>query len=201
MLESLPESIAVIGTGIIGLELGMALDRLGVRVTLFGRSNKIGPFTDPAVQLSVADILGSRLDFRLSTTVDQADVVPGGIRLGWNEVNSNRQTQTFEKVMVAAGRRPNIFDMNLEAAGVQLDNSTVLNWNPQTTQIGDLPLFLAGDGSGHRLLLHEASDEGRIAGSNSMAYPDVLSHVRRTHNFRESYGCRGKTTQYFRYEP
>ena len=180
MLESLPKSIAVIGTGIIGLELGMALDRLGVDVTLFGRSNKIGPFTDPAIQSSVADILGSRLDFRLSTTVDQADVVPGGITLGWNEANSNRHTKTFEKVLVAAGRRPNIVDMNLEAAGVQLRNGRVLDWNPQTTQIGDLPLFLAGDASGHRLLLHEASDEGRIAGSNSVGYPNVLSHVRRT---------------------
>lgn len=180
MLESLPKSIAVIGTGIIGLELGMALDRLGVRVTLFGRSNKIGPFTDPAVQSSVAEILGSRLDFRLSTKVDQADVVPDGITLGWSETNCNHRTQTFEKVLVAAGRRPNIFDMNLEAAGVQLGNGLVLDWNPQTTQIGDLPLFLAGDASGHRLLLHEASDEGRIAGSNSMAYPDILTHVRRT---------------------
>ena len=180
MLESLPKNIAVIGTGIIGLELGMALDRLGVDVALFGRSNKIGPFTDPAVQWSVADILGSRLDFRLSTTVDQADVVPGGIALGWNDANGNRQAQTFEKVLVAAGRRPNIFDMNLEAAGVQLGNGTVLDWNPQTTQIGGLPVFLAGDASGHRLLLHEASDEGRIAGSNGMAYPNVLSHVRRT---------------------
>lgn len=180
MLQSLPESIAVIGTGIIGLELGIALHRLGARVALFGRSNRIGPFTDPAVQSSVGDILGSRLDFRLSTTVDQADVVADGITLGWKDPSGNHQTETFEKVLVAAGRRANIFDLNLEAAGVQSNNGEILNWDSQTTQIGALPLFLAGDASDHRLLLHEASDEGRIAGSNSMLYPNVTSHVRRT---------------------
>ena len=180
MLQSLPKNMAVIGTGIIGLELGIALSRLGVRVTFFGQSNKIGPFTDPAIQSSVSEILGSRLDFRLCTKIDQADIAAGGITLGWNMTNGERQINTFEKVLVAAGRRPNLLNLNLESAGVQIHNDSVLNWNAQTTQIGNLPLFLAGDASGRRLLLHEASDEGRIAGSNSMLFPNVMAHVRRT---------------------
>ncbi len=180
MLETLPKSMAVIGTGIIGLELGMALSRLGVQMTFFGRSNRIGPFTDPAVQSSVSELLGSQLDFHLCTKIDQADVTAEGITLGWNGPNDERQINTFEKVLVAAGRRPNLLDLNLESAGAQIHNGSILNWNAQTTQIGDLPLFLAGDASGHRLLLHEASDEGRIAGSNSMLFPNVMAHVRRT---------------------
>lgn len=180
LLQSLPESIAIIGTGIIGLELGMALTRLGVRVALFSRSENIGPFTDPAVQAIVAKILGATLDLRLCTSVDQAEVVPEGVALGWNEKNGDRHRQTFEKILVAAGRRPNTSDLNLEAAGVNLDQHRLVDWNPQTTQIGNFPLFLAGDASGHRSILHEASDEGRIAGSNSMLFPNVRPHVRRT---------------------
>ena len=53
------------------------------------------------------------------------------------------------------------------------------SWDPDTTQLGDAPIFMAGDASGHRPLLHEASDEGRIAGANSMRYPDVATHQRR----------------------
>jgi dihydrolipoamide dehydrogenase len=49
-LEDLHESVAVIGTGVIGLELAQALQRLGSRVVLFGRSGRLGPLTDPAVQ-------------------------------------------------------------------------------------------------------------------------------------------------------
>src|SRR5690606_12012312 len=50
----------------------------------------------------------------------------------------------------------------------------------QTMQCGDAPVFLAGDVDGHLPLLHEAIDEGRIAGENAARYPEVARHVRRT---------------------
>jgi dihydrolipoamide dehydrogenase len=81
---------------------------------------------------------------------------------------------------VAAGRRPNLADLDLDYAGVELDERGRPDWNPRTTQIIGKPIFLAGDVSGHRSLLHEASDEGRIAGANSMLYPQVEEHERRT---------------------
>ncbi|MEN8133333.1 MAG: dihydrolipoyl dehydrogenase [Pseudomonadota bacterium] len=179
-LQSLPQSIAVIGTGIIGLEIGIALTRLGVRTAIFSASGRLGPFTDPALKTTVADILGAELDLRLSTSINQAEFSQDKIVLNWSDRETGHHTETFDKILVAAGRRPNIFDLNLEAAGVMLDDHGRLDWNPQTTQIGNLPIFVAGDASGHRPLLHEASDEGRIAGSNSMLYPNVRSHVRRT---------------------
>ncbi len=180
LLESLPRSIAVIGTGIIGLELGAALQRLGTRVALFSHSERIGPFTDPAVRASVAEILGATLDFRLSTIMGSATVAAGGIELVWRDAGGERHAETFQQILVAAGRRPNLADLNLGAAGVKTDAQGRFDWDPQTTQIGELPLFVAGDASGHRPLLHEASDEGRIAGANAMLYPRVVAHERRT---------------------
>ena len=58
-LPDLPESVAVVGVGIIGLELGQALHRLGVRVRLFGRS-RIGPSTDPEVQPVALAVIQAR---------------------------------------------------------------------------------------------------------------------------------------------
>jgi dihydrolipoamide dehydrogenase len=63
--------------------------------------------------------------------------------------------------------------MPLDARGLPL-------WDPRTTRCGDLPVFLAGDASGHLPLLHEAADEGRIAGQNAMLFPDLAARERRT---------------------
>ena len=61
-------------------------------------------------------------------------------------------------------RRPNLSGLNLEATGINLDaQGRPTQWNPHTTQLGDTPVFLAGDVAAHRPLLHEAADEGRIA--------------------------------------
>ncbi len=63
-LEDLPDSIAVIGTGIIGLELGQALTRLGVRVAFFTSAGTPGPFTDPKIKDVVQEVLSADERFR-----------------------------------------------------------------------------------------------------------------------------------------
>ena len=60
--DHLPESVAVFGTGVIGMELGQALKRLGVRVTLFGRSGNVAAFTDPDLQQIANDLFHRELD-------------------------------------------------------------------------------------------------------------------------------------------
>jgi dihydrolipoamide dehydrogenase len=178
--KTLPESLAVIGTGIIGLELGQALQRLGVRVTFFNPFNELGPFTDPVVEQAAHAILAAELDLQLQSSVQSATRVAAGVELRYVDQAGSEHTAVFEKVLVAAGRRPNIADLNLASTGLQLDERGFPVWDPRTTQAADTPIFLAGDVSGHRPLLHEASDEGEIAGANSMLYPNTAAHVRRT---------------------
>ena len=179
-LPDLPKSIAVIGTGIIGLELGQALQQLGVRVVFFSRSDSLGPFTDPEVIRTTQEILSSKLNLQQRT--EMLDAIPdiNGIRLRYRDQDGKEHEQVFAKVLVAAGRRPNLAKLDLANAGVELDERGRPDWNPRTTQLAGASIFLAGDVSGHRALLHEASDEGRIAGANSMLYPQVAEHERRT---------------------
>ena len=179
-LPDLPESIAVIGTGIIGLELGQALQKLGVRVVFFSRSDSLGPFTDPEVVRTTQDILSSKLNLQQRTEMLDAIPEDNGIRLRYRDQDGNEHQQVFAEVLVAAGRRPNLAKLDLANAGVELNERGRPDWNPRTTQLAGAPIFLAGDVSGHRALLHEASDEGRIAGANSMLYPQVEEHERRT---------------------
>lgn len=179
-LRELPKSMAVIGTGIIGLELGQALQRLGVGVVFFSPFEDLGPFTDPEVKRVTAEVLGAELDFRLGSTMAAAEPVDGGIRLCWNDAAGAKQDAVFEQVLVAAGRRANHTGLGLEHTGLDLDEREFPAWDTTTAQAGDLPIFFAGDVSGHRPLLHEASDEGRIAGANAARFPEVTAHVRRT---------------------
>jgi len=64
--DDLPESVAVFGPGVIGLELGQALSRLGVRVVVLGRGGRLGPITDPYVQRAALDAFGA--EFALEPT-------------------------------------------------------------------------------------------------------------------------------------
>jgi dihydrolipoamide dehydrogenase len=179
-LPALPASLAVIGTGVIALELGQAMQRLGVRVAFFNPFDELGPFTDPEVKRVVARELASELDLRLGVQVVDAAAVGGGIRLRWQEPGDAAREEVFEHVLVAAGRRPNLAGLGLESTGLLLDAKGRPRIDPLTTQCDDAPIFVAGDAEGHLPLLHEAADEGRIAGENAARYPEVAAGLRRT---------------------
>jgi dihydrolipoamide dehydrogenase len=179
-LPDLPESLAVIGTGVIALELGQAMRRLGVRVAFFSPFEAVGPLTDPEVVGVARHALSAELDFRLGTTMLTAAQGSGGMTLRWRDTSGTVQEERFARVLVAAGRRPNIAGLGLEATGLTLDRTGLPASDPGTAQCGDAPIFLAGDVAGHIPLLHEAADEGRIAGANAIAWPDVQHAVRRT---------------------
>lgn len=179
-LDDLPRSMAVIGAGILGIELGQALARLGVEVTFLDRAANIGPCTDPEVLSHVNRELEGELTMRLETEVTAATPVADGVALTWQRKGDGEQRGVFEKLLVAVGRPPNLKALNLEATGLPLDDEGRPPWNSRTTQCGDLPVFLAGDVDGFRPLLHEAGDEGRIAGANAASWPEVEAHERRT---------------------
>jgi dihydrolipoamide dehydrogenase len=82
--------------------------------------------------------------------------------------------------MAARARDPALEGLDLEKAGVELDSRGIPYFDPRTMQCGDSPIFLAGDAAGDRPLLHEAADEGRIAGANAATWPHVRAQVRRT---------------------
>ena len=181
--DDLPGSVAMIGTGVIALELGQALHRLGVRVTFFNPFDALGPMTDPAVIAKMKAVWGEELDLQTGTGLANTPALEanddGTVTFSWVTPEGDTRRETFEKVIAAAGRRPNVEGLALERAGVELDARGVPLFDPTTMQVGDAPIFLAGDVNNERALLHEASDEGRIAGANAALYPNTLAHQRR----------------------
>jgi dihydrolipoamide dehydrogenase len=179
-LEALPESVAVIGTGIIGLELGQALHRLGVRVGLFSHSDHIGPVSDPEVKKAVHEAFDAELDLRLNAELSVEEAAEGGFRVRWRTPEGKSGEERFERLLAAAGRRSRVAGLDLEKAGIAVDPHGIPLFDTRTMQCGDRPVFLAGDVTGERALLHEAADEGRIAGINAAHFPEVRAQTRRT---------------------
>lgn len=175
----LPDSVAVFGTGIIGLELAQALHRLGVRVSLFNPFADVGPFSDPQIKATARRILCHELDLNLEASIKAVRDLGDAAEITWNTPGGVERTERFDTVLAAAGRRPNLGGLGLENAGIELDERGRPTTEVHTAQVGDSPIFLAGDVAGHRPLLHEASDEGRIAGANAARFPDVTYHPRR----------------------
>ena len=180
-LKELPESVLVVGAGVIGLELGQALHRLGVRVTLLGLGGGVGPLTDPKLIAEAKTIFQAELD--LHTHHEDLDVqqVDGGVQVAWTAEDGLRRQDVYQYVLMGAGRQANVGGMGLENTGVPLDERGMPQHDEYTLRIGHSNLFIAGDACGHRPLLHEAAEEGRIAGANAASLARdgaVLAHRR-----------------------
>jgi dihydrolipoamide dehydrogenase len=178
-MTGLPESMAVIGTGAIALELGQALHRLGVRVSFFNPFDELGPFTDPEMKRTVREVFAAELDLHIEAEVREAVPENGGVTLRWREADGTAGEDRFAEVLVAAGRRPNLQGLDLERTGLDLDKRGMPAWDPRTAQCGDSAIFMAGDVDATLPILHEASEDGRIAGSNAARFPDVVARTRR----------------------
>lgn len=176
----LPESVAVFGGGVIGLELGQALHRLGVRVRLFGRGGGVGPISDPDVRACAARCLAEELSFDPSADVESFAERDGAVEVSFRDPSGALRTERFARLLAATGRRPNLDRIGLEHSDLALDDRGIPLFDRFTGQCGDSHIFLAGDVNDDVPLLHEAADEGRIAGDNAGRHPDLRCHPRRT---------------------
>jgi dihydrolipoamide dehydrogenase len=174
----LPASVAVFGGGIIGLELGQALHRLGVRMHLFGKDGAVGPLSDPAVRDYAAKTLAAEFPFDPDAKVGAIRRREGKVEIAFED-QAGERTERFDLLLAATGRRPNVDRLGLENTGLELDEAGVPRYDRFTGQCGDSHIFIAGDADNDAPLLHEAADEGKIAGSNAGRYPDVRAETRR----------------------
>jgi dihydrolipoamide dehydrogenase len=161
--EMLPNRIAVVGQGALGVELALALRRLGLDVVAMGDGLKVAGLTDSKVNAVAIAMLRRELSVALG---DKAELSAEGTGV---RVRAGRSDAVVDRVLVALGRRPNIEGLGLDALGVALDSAGVPKVDPRTLQVGDLPVFLVGDANGRSPVLHEASDDGHIAGLNATA--------------------------------
>ena len=177
-LPDLPASVAVFGPGVIGLELGQALHRLGVRIKVFGRGGGVGPLGDPSVLAEARKVLGE--EFYLDTNA-HANVRRDGdqVVVEYKALDGTDQVESFDYLLAATGRSPNVHGIGLAHTSLELNTHGIPLFDRETLQCGSSSIFIAGDVNNDVPVLHEAADEGRIAGDNAARFPAVRKGLRR----------------------
>lgn len=177
--QDLPQSVAVMGSGVIGLELAHALHALGVRVRLLSRNHKIGPLTDPDVLASAQAITSANLPTAFNSQLEQAVRTERGVELRYTLEDGNSTTEHFDYLLLATGRKPNLSGLDLAAAEVALDERGMPELDTLSRQIKGQPIFIAGDAHSQRPVLHEAADDGFAAGHNAAVWPEATPYALR----------------------
>jgi dihydrolipoamide dehydrogenase len=167
-----PQSMAVIGGGVIGLEIGMYLMKFGTKLTVIELMDQILPGQDP----DCVKVLARKLK-KLGATVHTRTKALGftstadGLEVAF-ETEGTQKRCTVEKILVAVGRRPQSAGLGLEVAGVATDARGFITVDAQR-RTSNPAIFAIGDVAGGALLAHKGSKEGLlvadvIAGKNAV---------------------------------
>jgi len=166
-LPAVPTELAVVGLGSIGLELGQAAAILGARVSGVDLQRRLGCLSDPtAIRHALAE-LNRTMDLHLG---HHPRLEPAGERLRLSFGDCRLEP---EHLLVSSGRGRNLDRLGMDAL------ATGRAIDPGSLQLGELPVFVAGDSGGHQALLHEAIDDGQIAAANALAFPHTRAYRRR----------------------
>lgn len=179
-LPTLPKSMAVFGTGPLGIELGQAMSRLDVAVKMFGIGGGIAGIRDTGMRDYANKIFNDEFYLDADAEVESVSEADTGVVLRYRHKDGTQIAEEFDYVLAATGRAPDLAGLSLENTGLQLDDRGVPLFDRYTLQCGDSTIFIAGDASDDIPLLHEAADQGRIAGDNAGRYPNVVPGRRRT---------------------
>ena len=185
MLTEVPVRLGVIGAGVIGLELGSVWRRLGSEVVMLEALDEFLPMMDVQIAKEAGKIFKKQgLDIRLGARVIGTEVKNGKVEVTYTSAGGEH-TESFDKLIVAVGRRPRSEELFSSDSGITLDERGFIYVNdnceteaPHVYAVGDIVRGL--------MLAHKASEEGvmvveRIAGKQSQMNYDCVPSVIYTH--------------------
>jgi dihydrolipoamide dehydrogenase len=162
-LESLPESLLVIGGGIIGLEMATVYDALGVKVTVVELTKTLIPAADRDLIRPLQKRLQARYaGIWLGTKVTSVDADANGLIVAFEGEEAPAEPQRFDRVLAAVGRRANGRAIAAERAGIEVSDRGLIAVDKQMRS--NVPhIFAIGDIVGEPMLAHKAAHEGKVA--------------------------------------
>jgi dihydrolipoamide dehydrogenase len=186
-MATVPKTLAVIGGGYIGLEMGSVWARLGAAVTVVEFADRLVPLMDAEVSAKLkAQLEKQGLVFKLSTKVTAAKADKKGVTLSLEAANGGSpETLAVEKLLVSVGRRPLTDGLGLDALGITLSKGGQIPVDAryQTPVAG---IYAIGDVIAGPMLAHKAEEEGvalaeLLAGQHGHVNYDVIPAVVYTH--------------------
>ncbi len=166
-LETLPKSMAVIGGGVIGLELACAYAGFGTKVTVIEMQDHVLPMLDgDLTRLGLMYLRKLGVDLHMQTAVEAVEPCAGGVRLACRDLKKDAAVAyEVEKMLVAVGRRPNTESLHLDQGGVAHERGQILTDDHMRTNVPGV--YAIGDCvKGRAQLAHTASAMGEVAAEN-----------------------------------
>ncbi|MDO5640043.1 MAG: dihydrolipoyl dehydrogenase [Neisseria sp.] len=168
-LTEVPKKLGVIGSGVIGLEMGSVWKRVGSEVTILEAMPTFLAAADQQIAKEALKIFTKEqgLAIELGVKLNEIKNVDGGVSVSY-EVGGTSKAETFDKLIISIGRVPNTDGLNVEAVGLEIDERGFVKVDGDCRT--NLPnVWAIGDVVRGPMLAHKASDEGvavaeRIAG-------------------------------------
>ncbi len=161
-LSDIPKKLLIVGGGIIGLEMATVYDALGSEITVVEFMDSLIPGCDKDLVRPLSKRISKKYKaIHLKTKVSQINAQKSGLKVTF-EGDKAPEPETFDKVLVAVGRRPNGFKIGAANAGVEVDeNGFIAVDNQMRTNVENI--FAIGDIVGNPMLAHKATHEGKVA--------------------------------------
>lgn len=162
-LNDIPKSMLVIGGGYIGLELGTVYATLGTKTTVV----EMLPGILSGADKDLVSVLSKRIQnlfesIMVNTKVVELKEVKEGIKVTFEDKNSEKTEKIFEKVLISIGRKPNSKGFGIENTKIEIDEKGFIKVDNQL-RTSEKNIFAIGDVAGEPMLAHKASHEGRTA--------------------------------------
>ena len=161
-LKDIPKRLLIVGGGIIGLEMGTVYDALGSRVSVVELSDGLMQGCDRDLVRPLQKRMEKRFEkIMLNTKVNTIEPKADGIHVNF-EFEGKLDSQVYDRVLIAIGRRPNGKAIKAELAGVNVTDQGFIPANKQMrTNVSHI--FAIGDIVGQPMLAHKATHEGKVA--------------------------------------
>jgi len=161
-LEEIPKRLLIIGGGIIGLEMATVYDALGSKITVVEMLDSLIPGTDKDIIRPLAKRIKSRYEnIYLKTAVTGIKPLKTGLKVSFDGKDAP-ETDTFDRILVAVGRKPNGLLIDADKAGVNVDELGFITVdNQQRTNVPHI--YAIGDIVGQPMLAHKATHEAKVA--------------------------------------
>ena len=161
-LNDVPESLLVLGGGIIGLEMATVYSSLGSKISVVEFLDQLVPAADPDVVGIYTDYVSERFELMLSTKAVAVLAKEDGLYVNFEGENAPKDPVRYDKILVAVGRKPNGKLIDADQAGVQVDERGFINVDAQLKTNID-HIYAIGDVVGQPMLAHKAVHEAHVA--------------------------------------
>ena len=167
-LAAPPKKMAIVGGGVIGVEMAQIFRDFGTEILMLERNPRILAEIEDEIGKTLVGLLEKEFTVVTGASIDSVSGTPGAMEVGYKTAEGEAKTFACDIVLVATGKRPDTSKLGLEQAGVALDGAAIKVDLRGATSVPHI--FAVGDVVGGYMLAHTAATQGRVAASNLLGH-------------------------------